>query len=49
MDSNKLDELIDEASSAASYAADAASNTGVIVDRLDEIIKLLKSIRSNQR
>lgn len=48
MDSKQFDELINEVGSAASYAADASSNTGVIVNRLDEIIKLLKSIRSNQ-
>lgn len=46
MDDKKLDQLIEEAGSAASYAADAASNSGVIIDRLDEIIKLLKAIRS---
>jgi hypothetical protein len=48
MDNNQFEELIDEVGSAASYAADAAATGGIIVDRLDEIIKLLKSIRSNQ-
>ncbi len=49
MDSKQFEQLVDEVGAASSYAADAASTSGVIVDRLDEIIKLLKAIKSNQR
>lgn len=48
MDAKQLEHLVDEVGSAASYAADAAATSTEIVQRLDEIIKLLKSIRSNQ-
>lgn len=48
MDSKQFSQLLDEVGSAASYAADAASSTNAIADKLDEIIRLLKSIRSNQ-
>jgi len=48
MDKDQYSQLINEVSAAAGYAADAASSSETIADKLDEIIKLLKSIRRGQ-
>ncbi|WP_169725701.1 hypothetical protein [Leifsonia xyli] len=44
MDNNTVKQLINEVGAAASYAADAASNGTAILEKLDEVIRLLKRI-----
>ncbi|WP_417556516.1 hypothetical protein [Microbacterium sp.] len=44
MDDKQIEKLLDDVGAAADYAAQTSSNVEDVVTRLDEIIKLLKSI-----